>query len=342
MKKYSQPGLFDEENRHEKLTQQGDPLIVMNEMVDWEIFRPILNRTFQKVAKGPGGRPPYDYLVMFKILILQRLYNLSDEQMEYQLNDRISFMRFLGLRINGTIPDQNTIWLFREHLTRAGAIRRLFRQFDRHLNKKGLMAHEGSIVDASFVEVPRQRNSRKENESIKNEEIPEKWKDNPNKMCQKDVNARWVKKHGVNHFGYKNHIKVDRKSKLIRTYETTDASVHDSQVLGKLIDKNDSHHEFYGDSAYSGEPIRNILKKHQIRCRIHKKGYRGNPLTKDQQLINKKKSRIRARVEHVFGFIVTKMKGKSSRAIGLHRNDGIIGLVNLTYNLCRYIQLCRV
>lgn len=341
MKKYRQPGLFDEEFRREKLEKQGDPLVAMDQLVNWEIFRPILNRVFQKVSKGPGGRPPYDYIMMFKILILQRLYNLSDEQMEYQINDRISFTRFLGLRMNDVVPDQNTIWLFREQLTRAGAMRTLFKKFDHFLEKRGLIAHKGTIVDASFVETPRQRNSREENESIKNGVVPEEWKDSPNKLCQKDTDARWVKKHGVNHYGYKNHIKVDRKSKLIRAYATSDASVHDSQQFESLLDARDSSHDIFADSAYAGEPIREVLKKYRIRNRIHEKGYRGNPLTEAQKERNRKKSKIRARVEHVFGFIVTKMNGKYSRAIGLPRNDGIVGLMNLTYNLCRYIQLCN-
>jgi IS5 family transposase len=278
---------------------------------------------------------------MFKILILQRLYNLSDEQMEYQINDRLSFMRFLGLNISDTIPDQNTIWLFRENLTRGNVIEKLFKKFDAYLDNRGIIAHKGSIVDASFVEAPRQRNSKEENDKIKNNTIPEEWQENPNKFCQKDTDARWTKKHGINHYGYKNHIKIDRKTKLIRTYKTTSANIHDSQVLKDLLNKQDAHHELYGDSAYSGEPIRELLKKKKIRTRIHEKGYRASPLTEKQKEKNRKKSKSRARVEHVFGFIKNSMKGSCIKAIGIERNDGIIGLMNLTYNMCRFIQLCR-
>lgn len=342
MKKYDQRGLFDEEIKLEKLTKKGDPLIELNKLVDWEIFRPILNKVFSKDPKGPGGRPPYDYVMMFKILFLQRLYNLSDEQMEYQINDRLSFLRFLDLSLSKDVPDQNTIWLFREKLTKSNTIEKLFKKFDRYLDKKGVIAHKGAIVDASFVEVPRQRNNRKENAAIKNNEIPERWEENQSKMRQKDVNARWMTKNGERHYGYKNHIKVDKKSKIIISYKTTDASVHDSQILEDLINKKDSHHELYADSAYSGKPIKEILIKKNIRNRIHEKGYRGKPLTEKQINKNRKKSKVRVRVEHIFGFIQNSMHGSTSKAIGIERNDGVIGLMNLTYNICRMVQLSRI
>jgi IS5 family transposase len=341
MKKYDQRGLFDEEFKLEKLTKKGDPLVEMNEVINWNIFKNILTKVLKKEPKGPGGRPPYDYIMMFKILILQRLYNLSDEQMEYQINDRLSFQRFLGLSLNKDVPDQNTIWLFRETLTKANAIEKLFKRFDNYLNQKGLIANKGSIVDASFVEVPRQRNDRNENKKIKNNEIPDEWQENQHKMSQKDIDARWMTKNGIKHFGYKNHIKIDRKSKLILKYKTTNASVHDSQVLEELLDKRDRHHELYADSAYSGKPIKEVLEKNKIRNRIHEKGYRNHPLTENQKEKNRKKSKVRARVEHVFGFVKNSMKGSNNRAIGIERTENIVGLINLTYNICRCIQLSR-
>ncbi len=341
MKKYNQRGLFDEEMKLEKLEKKGDPLIEINNLIDWEIFRPILNKVFKKEAKGPGGRPSYDYVMMFKILFLQRLYNLSDEQMEYQINDRLSFLRFLGLSLNKDVPDQNTIWLFRETLTKANAVEKLFKKFDKYLDQKGIISHKGSIVDASFVEVPRQRNSKEENKKIKNNEVPEEWEENQYKMSQKDIDARWMTKNGERHYGYKNHIKIDKKSKIILSYKTTDASVHDSQALEDLLDKKDSHHELFADSAYSGKPIQEVLAKKKIKNRIHEKGYKGKPLTEKQKEKNRKKSKVRARVEHIFGFIKNSMNGSDSRAIGIERTEGIVGLMNLTYNMCRIIQLSR-
>jgi len=230
-----QRGFFDENDRLKELSQLGDPLEKLNKVIDWESFRYSLSTIFKKEAKGPGGRPPYDYVLMFKVLILQRLYGISDAQAEYQIKDRLSFMRFLGLSLCDSIPDEKTIWLFRERLVQAKAIDTLFYRFTRKLEDKGLITREGSIVDASFVDVPRQRNSKDENDTIKKGEIPEEWKaeGKENMVEQKDVDARWTKKNDETHYGYKNHVKADKDSKLIVKYEVTSAEVHDSQNAWK-------------------------------------------------------------------------------------------------------------
>jgi IS5 family transposase len=307
------------------------------------MFRPLLDETFCTDEKDPskGGRPPYDYVMMFKILILQYLYNIADERTKFAIKDRLSFMRFLGLTLQEKVPDEKTIWLFRESLTQSGAVKRLFKKFNRHLEKMGLIAHRGSIVDASFVEVPRPRNTRDENEEIRNGEIPEGWEKDPDKLRQKDRDARWTKKNGQNYFGYKNHAKVDRKSKLITNYTTSDASVHDSQKLDDLIERGDAHHDLFGDSAYSSDGIDRKLKRRKIRNRIHEKGYRNHPLTGEQEERNRRKSKIRVRIEHAFGFMENTMKAAFIRCIGMVRAKAAIGLINLTYNLCRSVQLGR-
>lgn len=341
MKNKNPRGLFDEEIHLEILSKKKDPLMKLNDNVEWEIFRSTIEKIFIKEPQGPGGRPPYDYIMMFKVLILQRLYNISDEQTEYQIYDRLSFMRFLGLGLGDKVPDQNTIWLFREKLIRFGLEKDLFKRFDKQMEKEGLCVKEGSIVDATIVEVPKQRNSKEENKQIKQGKVPEDWKDNPEKLRQKDTDARWLTKGGINYFGYKNHIKICLKSKLITNYAVSDASVHDSQAIETLLEPKDSHHEIYGDSAYSGEGISILLKKKKIRNRIHKKGYRDNPLKELEIENNRNKSRVRARVEHVFGFLTNSMKGIFLRSVGKRRAKGVIGLMNLTYNMCRYVQLAN-
>lgn len=186
---------------------------------------------------------------MFKVMILQSLYNLSDDQVEFQVRDRLSFMRFLGLSLSDTVPDAKTVWLFREQLTEANLIKKLFTQFDEFLRKNGFSAQKGQIVDASIIAAPRQRNSRDENHEIKNGNIPQDW--TQNKKRQKDTDARWIKKNGKDHFGYKNHIDVDVENKLIRDYEVTPASVHDSKVFEQLLDENNSSRDVWADSAYN-------------------------------------------------------------------------------------------
>ena len=333
------PGFFDDVSRLASLSAQGDPLEKLSRRIDWRIFVPVLERALRKDAMGPGGRPRYDALLMFKILILQRYYNVSDEQMQYQITDRLSFQRFLGLRLEDRVPDQKTIWLFRDTLTKAGAIEALFEAFRVQLEATGLLAHEGQIVDASFVEVPKQRNTRAENAAIKAGAIPDAWKHHAAKLRQKDTDARWTKKNNVTYYGYKDHVKVCRVSKLITTYDVTSASVHDSQALEGLLEETDRHQTLHADSAYASAELRTMLRKRKIRSHIHAKGHRNQPLTKSQRWHNRQKSKTRARIEHVFGFIENSMHGSQIRSIGMERARGIIGLMNLTYNLFRCLQL---
>ena len=154
--------------------------------------------------KSRAGRKPFDAILMFRMLMLQSLYNLSDEQIEYQVRDRMSFTRFLGLEFEDDIPDGTTLWLFREKLAQAGLVEKLFERFNQHLNAKGYIARGGQMVDATIVPVPKQRNTREENETVKRGETPVAWEERPAKNRQKDKDARWTKKHGKSFFGYKN------------------------------------------------------------------------------------------------------------------------------------------
>jgi IS5 family transposase len=276
---------------------------------------------------------------MFKILLLQQWYGMADDKTEYQINDRLSFQRFLGLSLGSKVPDAKTIWAFRESLVKSGAEKALFSLFTEQMERKGLITRSGSIVDASFVEAPRQRNSREENERIKSGEIPEEWKESPHKLRQKDTDARWTKKNNEKHYGYKNHVKVGKTSKLIVTYSVTDASVHDSREIVGLVEEQDQ--ELYADSAYVGTgPHKEIRKKNEkIKLKIHEKGYRNHPMTEEQKKANREKSRIRARVEHVFGHMTRSMSGLLVRGIGKCRAGCVVGLQNLAYNLSRYSYL---
>jgi len=334
-----QHGLFDVQTRHEKIKQYATMLDQLNTLINWEEFRPTLEAIHQKERKNNAGRKSLDVVLMFKILILQSLYNLSDHQMEYQIADRISFMAFLNLQLNDDVPDEKTIWLFRDQLTTAGLIKGLFEQFEATLSANGFAAQKGQIVDATIVSAPKQRNSREENKQIKAGETPQAWDSESNKKRQKDVDARWTKKRNINYFGYKNHVSVDAKHKFIRRYEVTSASVHDSQVIKPLLDKSNCDGEVYADSAYASEAISNDLKANGFTNQIHEKGTRNHPLTTDQKESNRKKSKIRCRVEHVFGVQSQRAGNLILRGVGLVRAKTKIGLRNLSYNLSRYVML---
>ena len=336
-------GLFDEEFTKYRLSVIGNPLESVSKVLDFEMFRESLERKLLNTnKKNNAGAKPYDVVMLFKILILQRYYGLGDSQVEYQILDRTSFKTFLGLETGDKVPDEKTVWSFRERLTKTGLVEELFAQFTSFLEEKELILNEGQMVDASFTVAPRQRNTREENKKIKNGEGNDLWKDKPNKKKHKDIDARWAKKNGETFYGYKNHAKVDAKSKFINTYTVTDASVHDSQVLDDLLTEKDKEQDLYADSAYTGEDQDKTIAKYEMKNKVHEKGYRNKPLSEEQKASNTKKSKIRARVEHVFGFLEQSMNGLVLKSVGILRATGIIGLINLTYNLFRYEQVRRL
>ena len=326
-------GLFDIDFRMEDLTKNGDPLVRLNECVKWEMFRGELGVIREKERKSAAGRKPFDVVMMFKVLVLQSLYNLSDDAMEYQIRDRLSFMRFLGLTLGDRVPDAKTIWLFREELGKAGLVKRLFKRFDWYLREQGCMARKGQIVDASIVSVPIQRNSREENARIKRGEVPEEWSEA--KRRQKDIHARWSARSHKHAFGYKNHISIDTKHKLIRDYVVTDASVHDSRVFGCLLDETNTSRDVWADSAYRSNETLAELGSRGYREHLQRKGCRHRTLTDWEKQGNRTRSRIRCRIEHVFGIQAQKAGNLILRTIGKLRAEVKIGLRNLAYNIHR-------
>ncbi len=176
------PGLFDVDERLRRLSDIGDQLEAFSAVVEFEMFRPDLEAALNYGDGAKGGRPPFDSVMMFKILVIQAQNNLSDDRAEFLINDRLSFMRFLGLGLTDKVPDAKTIWAFRERLTKAGAIEALFARFDRAIRDAGYIPMSGQIVDASLVSAPKQRNKDTEKADIKAGRIPQDWKDHPAKL----------------------------------------------------------------------------------------------------------------------------------------------------------------
>jgi IS5 family transposase len=340
-----QLGFFDADSRLAVISAKGDPLEKIARVVPFESFRAEIEAAVLTPAnekKSNAGRKPIDVIVMFRMLVLQSLYNLSDEQVEYQVRDRLSFTRFLRLGIEDRIPDGTTLWLFREALGKAGLIEKLFERFGQHLETKGYIARGGQMIDATIVPVPKQRNTREANEEVKAGKTPKAWKQNPAKNRQKDKDARWTKKHGKSFYGYKNHVNADAKRKLIRQYEVTDASVHDSQQFDGLLNQANTSADVYADSAYRSAETEAKLNLRGLRSRIHRRANRNHPLSKVQEDANRRKSRVRARIEHVFGAQQTAPGGRIVRTIGIARAKVKIGLQNLVYNIRRLVTLERM
>lgn len=345
-----QPGLFDMQNRLESLSQFGDPLEKLKEVVDFEIFRSDLERGLDFSDRSKGGRPPYDAVLIFKILILQSLYSLSDDQAEFQIKDRLSFMRFLGLELCQSVPDAKTIWLYRERLSQKGLIEKLFEAFDKALKERGYLAMSGQIVDASIISAPRQRMTKEEKDILKKGNIPEEWKANPSKLAQKDRDARWIVKYSkaktkegekfidlaIPAFGYKNHISMDKRYGFIRKSQTTDASQYDGKILPQLLDKENTCSKVWGDTAYRSEENEKLLFNNGFVSHLHRKKPKGKPMASSMREANRRKSQVRAKVEHIFAVQKDKM-GLFIRTIGLKRAHIKITLANIVYNMRRLI-----
>jgi IS5 family transposase len=349
-----QTGFFDVDERLQRLSDLGDQLEAYAATVDFELFRAELEAALAYSDGARGGRPPYDPVMMFKILVIQAQNNLSDDRAEFLINDRLSFMRFLGLSLGDRVPDAKTIWLFRERLTEAGAVRRLFDRFDAAVRAAGYIPMSGQIVDASLVAAPKQRNSDSEKAEIKAGCIPPAWKGKAAKLRQKDRDARWTVKFSkakpradgtmpvdiaIPTFGYQNHVSTDRGHGLIRKWTVTDAAAYEGRLLRRgLLDKTNTSSQVWGDSAYRSQQNEAFMARNGFVSCIHRKKPKGRPMPERTRRANARKSAIRAHVEHVFAQQKDRMD-LFVRTIGIKRAETKIGLANLVYNLKRLIWL---
>jgi IS5 family transposase len=291
-------GFFDLSDRHASPDAKRDPLVEIDANVALEEFRPTPERVWRKPEaerKSRAGRKPMDAVVMFKTLVLGALYNLSDDQIESQVRDRLSFMHFLDLGLEGHVLDAETVWLSREGLLQAGwSLRCLSRSTV--IWRVGAISRGGQILDASIVPVPKNHNTRDENKAIMAGEAPEGWADKPAKRSQKDTEARWAKKHGKSHSGDKNHMNVDRSPKLVRRYHVSDVALHDSQAVDHLLMQGNTSAGVWADPAYRSKEMEAKLRAWELKSRIHRKGKRGKLLSAQGKASNRTKSTVRARI----------------------------------------------
>lgn len=345
-------GLFGLSDHLKRLSADGDPLEELGRIVDFEVFRPTLAAALAYGDGAKGGRPPYDPVAMLKVLILAAQNNVSDARMEYLIRDRLSWLRFLGFDLGAPTPDGNTIRLFREKLTEAGALDALFADFDRQLKERGYLAMGGQIVDATLVAAPKQRNTADEKVAIKKgKKAGEIWPDEPARAAQKDTDARWTLKFAkarptadgkpqvdiaIPSFGYKSSISICRAFGFIRKGKTTDAARFDGRMLRDVVTNDNTASDVWADTAYRSQANEKWLKRQGRVSRIHRRKPRGKPMPERSARANAAKSRVRARVEHVFAHQKDKM-GLFIRTIGIKRAEAKITLANLAYNMNRLI-----
>lgn len=327
-----QRSFFEIEDCYNRLNKAGDPLLKLDAMINWseltKVLKPIKYETGFK-----GGRPGLNPLIVVKALLLQSLYNLSDEALEYQINDRLSFKRFLGITPSQKAPDARTIWLYRDRIKDKNLHEKIFGWFLDQIDQAGYKAQEGQIVDASFI--PTHKPTGKHKKQLAEEIVLTKAQD-----AQIDRDATFTKKNNKTYHGYKNHIQIDAKHKIIRKSKVTTASRHDSQEFADLVDKDGNEGDgVWADSAYRSEESEEMIKEKGLESNVHERGYRNNPLTAEQKAMNKARSHIRVRVEHVFGEMATSMGGVVMHVIGLARIKVKVIFKNLAYNMKRFVYL---
>jgi len=336
--------LFVAERREEKLRQFTGVLERLSQLVDWSGLAGAVNKATGREAPQPqGGRPPYPTESLLKIVVLQQLYgNLSDEAMEYALLDRLSWQRFVGLAHARDLPDAKTIWAFKELIAQGGGATLLFEIVGEQLASAGLKAKGGQIIDATIVTVPKVDLTQEEKAIIKDGKTPDDW--SAKQAAHKDTDARWTAKHETWFFGFKAHVNADQEHKLIRALAITPANIDDREPLEQLIDASAARKQagqtVHADRGYHGQGTRALLKKLGLIDGVARKD---DPNRYDQTATherNKRLSKIRARVEHVFGGW-EKTMGKSIRCIGLTRARSQITIQALVYNLRRWVTLDR-
>jgi IS5 family transposase len=350
----AQLGFFDVDERLAALSAAGDPLERLSEVVDFELFLPVLDAALARSDRSRGGRPPYNPVLMFKVLVLQALYSLSDDAAEFQIRDRLSFMRFLGLGLGDRVPDAKTIWLFREQLVRAEAMDKLFARFDAALHGAGYLAMGGQIIDATVVAAPRQKLTDEEKATVRSGGTPKDW--SQAKRRQKDLDARWTIKRGrskrsdasemqaagvqiaVPVFGYKNHAGIDRRHGLIRRWTVTNAAAHDSRPFEGLLDPKNTASKVWADTAYRSARNEAAMAKRSRVSMVHFRKPKGRPLPARHAKANAARSAVRSAVEHVFAGQKHRMK-LFVRTVGLARAKVKIGMANLAYNFTRLAWL---
>lgn len=288
-------------------------------LVDWSRFERLLSR----VRPGESGRPPYRALSMFKALLLQQWYGLSDPGLEEALGDRLSFRRFCSFALDETTPDETTICRFRQALVAGGLGDRLLEELNRQLDGQGLMLKQGTMIDATLVAAQAR---------------PPAPVDGKAGRSAHDRDADWTRQRGKAYFGYKAHIAMDQGSRLIRRSQLTPAKVYESEVADRLISGDEK--AVYADRAYEHKQRRRRLKQLGIKDRIMHRSHKNQAgLPRWQQRRNRLIAPIRATIEHLFATLKRTYGYRRVRYFRLDRNALHLELLCIALNLRRAVLL---
>lgn len=288
----------------------------LNGLVKWYRFEKLVGHLREE---GPG-RPGYPVLVLFKALLVQALYGLSDRELEEALGDRLSFRRFVGLSLTETVPDHTVLNRFRNRLVAEGLVDKLFGELDRQLDKAGMMVKRGTMLDATLIEAGSAR-PREGRPAV-------------------DGDARFARRQGKagSIFGYKMHVGVDQGSGLIRSVIATPANVNDTVVADRLI--RGDERAVWADAAYHTHARAARLKAQGVKPRLARRPNKHHPdLPPRLKRYNRLIARRRAAVETTFATVKCRMRLTAIRYIGLAKAAGQIMMAAIAFNLRRWVTL---
>lgn len=308
-------------SRRKKVSRAVRTLDEIGKMVDWEALVEVV-AGLDRTRGGKGGRPPISFKVKLKMLFLQYTFNLSDEELEDQLIDRLSFQQFVGLGYDEEIPDFTTFWHFKEGLVRNALMDQVFESILGQIESRGLILRRGTIVDATIMPSGNRPLSNQKREKLESE---------PSRQI--DTDARSTAKGGRKHFGYKGHIGIDAGSKVIRKRTFTPAQVNDIREMHNLLSGDEQ--SVWGDKNYRKRTDKIAARSMGIYYGVLDQRARGKQLSKRQLKRNKQKSRVRAAVEHPFAFMKGKLKAGVLRARNKARNSLRFDMWCIVYNVLR-------
>jgi transposase, IS5 family len=281
--------------------------------IDWRPFEKLMEPLYHPTQ----GRPSHPPLVMFKALLLQQWYCLSDPGLEEAICDRLSFQRFLGLSLTDPVPDETRICRFRNRLAQASLGERLFALLEEQLQAKGLIVRRGSLIDATLIKAQ--------------PHPPRRGEPSP------DPEADWTRRGKDGHFGYKVHLSVDHGSGLIRRLALTAASVSESHLFEEMVIGDESG--VFADGAYAKDARKAALRSRGIFCGIINRPWRYRPISAQQQKRNKFLARVRRAVERVIGTLKCRYGLERCRYLGRRRNHNHLWLKGICYNLRKMLVL---
>lgn len=312
-------------SRRKKTSRAVGTLEAVGKLVDWEALVKIVE-PLDKTREGRGGRPPVPFEVKLKMLFLQHTFNLSDEELEDQMIDRLSFQQFAGLGYDEEIPDFTTFWKFKEKLAKAGLTQKIFEEIVGQIDAQGLILKKGTIIDATLIRSANRPLTKENREKAK-----------PSRQI--DTDAAGAVKHRKKYYGYKGHIGMDAGSKIIRKCDLTPANVPDLDRMHEMMSGDEQ--SVWADKGYRLRRDKEAARKMGVYYGVLDRAARATPLTKRQKRRNRGKSAVRRSVEHVFGYMRKKLKVTVLGARNRIRNALRFEMWCTVYNVLRASFLLR-